>query len=160
RQRRSVLEATVGAVACALSPVLLVVSGYHGNTDPVFVMFAVLSLYLLTLRASTTRAALAGICFGVSFSVKLVPILVLPLLVLLAWRAGVRRLVAFLAGIAVFMAPLWIPVAVLNWTPFKVNVLGYAGYGGSTSWGLLDFMHHFGLSKHWFDLVQGPGRFL
>src|SRR5262249_22417802 len=74
RQRRSVLEATVGAVACALSPVLLVVSGYHGNTDPVFVMFAVLSLYLLTLRASTTRAALAGICFGVSFSVKLVPI--------------------------------------------------------------------------------------
>lgn len=160
RQRRSVFEATVGALACALSPVLLVVSGFHGNTDPAFVMFAILSLYLLTVRESTLLAFLAGISFAVSLNIKLVPIVVLPVLLVLAWRAGGRRLIAFLGGVAVFMAPLWIPVAVYNWGPFRQNVIGYAGFGGKTAWGLIAFMRDAGLSAHWFDLMQGPGRFV
>lgn len=160
RQRRSVTEATVGAVACALSPVLLVISGFHGNTDPVFVLFAILSLYLLTAHRSTPLAGLAGICFGVSISVKLVPIVVAPILLLLAWRSGVRRLIAFLVGVAAFMAPFWIPVAVANWGPFRQNVLGYAGYGGLNTWGLLSIMHVTRMPAHWVELVQGPGRFV
>jgi hypothetical protein len=123
-------------------------------------MFAILSLYLLTVRESALRALFAGVCFAVSLNIKLVPVVVLPILLLLAWRAGVRRLIAFVGGVAAFMAPLWIPVAVYNWGPFKQNVLGYAGFGGDTAWGLIAFMRNAGLSARWFDLVHGPGRFV
>ena len=50
----------------AVSPVLFVISGFHGNTDPVFVMFALLSVYLLSDRRAP---ALAGLSIAIALSV-------------------------------------------------------------------------------------------
>lgn len=155
RARRPAHEATLAAVMLALSPVLLVISGFHGNTDPIFVMFAVLSFYLLV---TDRPAILAGVCFGAAVSLKLVPVVVLPVLLLVALRSGVRRLAAFVAGAGVVFVLLWVPAILLNWGPFKQNVLEYAGYGGRPRWGLPEIGHVLVISKHHMDLLEGPGR--
>ena len=74
---RSPRDAAVAAVLVAWSPVLFVISGFHGNTDPVFVMFALLSVYLLVVRG---WALAAGVAFGIAVSIKLVPVVLAPLL--------------------------------------------------------------------------------
>jgi len=155
RSYRSMRAATVGALAVAISPVLIIISGYHGNTDPVFVMFALLAFYLL--QRARGSAVLAGLSFGLSISIKLVPIVVAPVLAVIALRAGWRRLAAFTGGAAVVFAVLWVPVLVQQWTPFTTNVLGYAGYG-PPRWGIVEFLATVGASDHVLTLAQGPGR--
>jgi hypothetical protein len=157
RARRPLREATVAGLVVSLSPILVIISGFHGNTDPVFVMFAMLSLYLLVTGRS---GILAGLCAAVAVSVKLVPVVVLPLLVLVAWRAGRRRLPGFLAGGAAVIALLWLPVVVNRWTEFKRNVLGYAGYGERPRWGLPEFAYAAGLPPGLQAMLVGPGRFV
>ena len=63
RIRRSLNEATASAVMVACSPALIIVSGYHGNTDPVFIMFTFLSFYLLVQNRSAFVAGLAFACW-------------------------------------------------------------------------------------------------
>jgi len=59
----------------ALSPVSIMVSGFHGNTDPVFMFLILLSSYLLINRRSWLPSALI---LGAAMNVKLVPIIMLP----------------------------------------------------------------------------------
>jgi hypothetical protein len=153
RAGRSLVQATVAGVLVALSPVLVVVSGFHGNTDPVFVMFALLSLYLLVIKR---WGFLAGLSFALAISVKIIPIVALPVLLLVAVRDGRRRLVQFLAGSGVVLAILWLPVVVERWRPFARDVLGYKGFEGK--WGLVEFATVLGASRHALDLLEGPGR--
>ena len=124
RRRRPVREAAIAAILTVLSPILIIVSGFHGNTDPVFVMLAILSAYLLAVRG---QAVLGGLAFGLALSVKLVPVVVVPTLVVLLLRAGRRTAVRYLAGVAAIMLPLWLPVVLTRWTEFNRDVLGYAG---------------------------------
>lgn len=153
RSKRSLVEATVAGVMVACSPALIIVSGFHGNTDPVFVMFAFLSLWLLVTDRS---AVLAGLSFGLSMSIKIVPIVALPVLLLIAARSGRRRLYGFLGGSAAVFVVLWVPVLVKRWRPFSKNVLGFKGYPGK--WGLVQIATISGLSRHAITLLEGPGR--
>src|SRR5207249_11607606 len=95
RARRPLHEATVAGLLVASSPALVIISGYHGNTDPIFVMLALTSLYLLVNERS---GFLAGLAFAAAISVKIVPIVTLPVVLLVAARSSRRRLLAFLAG--------------------------------------------------------------
>jgi hypothetical protein len=159
RSYKSLRAATIGAVVVAISPVLIIISGYHGNTDPIFLMFAFLAFYLVYKNRSALMVALGGLCFGLSISVKLVPIVVGPLLAVMALRAGWRRLAAFTGGAAVVFLLLWVPVFVKQWTAFNTNVLGYAGYG-PPKWGIVEFLIQIGASDHTISVAQGPGRFV
>jgi hypothetical protein len=155
-------EAAAAGIALALSPVLLVISGFHGNTDPVFVMLALLSLYFLIGRAAPIggwSAAFAGVAYAASLSIKIVPVVLLPLLLLIAWRAGRPRLAAFLAGSGLFMAALWGPVVALNWVPFRQNVLEYGGID-RRQWGIVEFAHRLDIPGPWVGALVGPGRFV
>jgi 4-amino-4-deoxy-L-arabinose transferase-like glycosyltransferase len=160
RMRRPMREAGIAGLVVAASPVLVIISGYHGNTDPVFLMFSVLSLYLLLPGRTAPFAALAGVCIAVAMSIKLVPVVTLPLLVLVALRLGRRRLFAFLGGTAAVFAVLWGPVVALRWGPFNANVLQYAGYGGRPTWGLPQFAHALGASPEFLDVLLRPGRWV
>jgi hypothetical protein len=115
-------------VAVALSPASILISGFHGNTDPIMVCFLVLSIYLIV----TGRPAwLAGAAFGLAISIKIVPILFL-LLVLLS-LSSVRRSAAFiLSAAAVFLLG---SMPYLAREPMLVmrNVLGYTP--GAGLWG-------------------------
>ena len=155
RIRRSLNDATASAVMVACSPALIIVSGYHGNTDPVFIMFTFVSFYLLVQNRS---AFLAGLAFALAMSVKIVPIVALPVLLLVAARSGRRRLVHFLVGNTVVLAILWLPVFVQRWTPFKNDVLGFKGYTGQ--WGLVEFATLAHFSRHSVQTLQNSGRSL
>lgn len=160
RARRPLHEASVAATVVAASPILFVISGYHGNTDPVFVMFTLLSLYLLTLRQRPLlTATLAGASFAIGLSVKIVPIIVLPLLLLIAARTGLRRLIAYLASSGTVLAVLWLPVIIRNWWPFKTNVLDYAGMP-QHQWGLPQIGKAFEVTPDLVTFFAGSGRFL
>jgi len=154
RHRRPLAEAGVAGVLLGCSPALIVISGFHGNTDPVFVMFAVLSLYLLVIKPS---GVLAGVSFGAAISMKLIPIVAGPVLLLIAARAGRRRLYEFLGGSGVFLAILWLPAVIGYWRQFSKNVLGYKGVPGK--WGIIEFTtNNLHWSKHALDALEGPGR--
>src|SRR2546423_10012868 len=58
----------------ALSPVSVMVSGFHGNTDPVMALLLVCAVWMC-LR---NQAALAGLFFALSCQIKIVPLLLLP----------------------------------------------------------------------------------
>ena len=155
RGRRPLREATVAGLMVASSPALVIISGYHGNTDPIFVMFALLSLYLLVNERS---GVLAGLAFAAAISIKIVPIVALPVLLLVAARSSRRRLLAFLAGSGALLAVLWGPVVPHRWTAFEQNVLSYKGLN-QTQWGVLELAHAVGLSNHWQATLRDGGRY-
>src|SRR5688572_2875685 len=154
RIARPARQAATAAVLVACSPVLFVVSSFHGNTDPVFVMFSLLSVYLLVVPR---WALAAGLAFGIALSIKLVPVVLLPVLVVVLVRLGWRRLAAFAGGGAIVFLLLWLPVLVSRWDAFREQVLAYNG-SVLRQWGLPQFLS-------WIDLpgagswLAGPGRF-
>jgi hypothetical protein len=147
-------KATVAGVTVALTPVLVTVSGFHGNTDPVFVMFIVLSAYLVI----TDRNVLAGMSAAAAISIKLVPVVALPVLAAALWRDR-RRLLRAASGFLIVFVPLWAPSVLRQWTGLKRNVLDYNGLLPKQSqWGVVEFartMNQHGLV----NLLVGPGRF-
>src|SRR5947209_8047890 len=73
-------------IAMALTPASILISGFHGNTDPVMVMFVLLAIFFVECRAAWM---LAGVAFGLALSIKVVPLVLLPafLLYLPNWTA-------------------------------------------------------------------------
>lgn len=154
RLRGSLTEATAAATILACSPILIVISGFHGNTDPVFVMFSLLSAYLIT----RDRPFWAGASAAIAISIKLVPVVALPVIAAALVRDR-RRLIAATAGFGVVIFPLWGPVVARQWTGFKRNVLDYKGINPADSrWGIVDLARHTHDARL-VDLLIGPGRF-
>jgi len=154
RLARPARQAATAAILVAFSPVLFVISGFHGNTDPVFVMFALLSVYLVVVRDWPLAA---GLAFGFAVSIKLVPIVLAPLLLVVLVRLGRRRLAGFVCGGAIVFLLLWMPVILTRWHGFDAQVLSYNG-NGYRQWGLVQFLtwaHLPGVGA-W---LAGPGRF-
>jgi uncharacterized membrane protein len=112
----------------ALSPVSLMVSGFHGNTDPVMVMF----LALGALMCMRHKPMLCGLFFALSCQVKIVPALLLPIFFFfwLHRRAAWEFLgITALTSVALWSVPLFnFPVA------FAKNVLSYGSFWGL--WGI------------------------
>ena len=156
RLTRSVRQATIAAILVAISPILIVVSGFHGNTDPVFVMLSLLTIYLMVVRG---WYGFAGAAYALALSVKLVPVVIAPTVLVLLVRAGWRKVGHFAIGGGVVIAPLWLPVVLTKWNEFRHDVLGYAGVD-LRQWGLLQILRWFGLGPEGQTLVAGPGRFV
>ena len=77
------------AASIALSPALIAISGFHGNTDPVIVMLTLLSAYLLVDRRA---AGWSGVVIAMAIGVKIVPVLAVPVLISAhGRRTGVAR---------------------------------------------------------------------
>lgn len=154
RRRRTLLESFAAAASVAVSPALFVISGFHGNTDPVFVMFALLSVYLLVDRQAP---ALAGLSIAIALGVKIVPIVIVPTLVVFAVTVGWRTALRFCLGAGAFLALTWGPVILHAWQPFRDHVLGYSG--GHRAWGLAQLARWSG-HPAWAVWTRGPGRFV
>lgn len=156
RRRRSTGTAMACALGCALSPVLFATSGHHGNTDSVAVMFAVLAAHLLADR----RAPLAaGISAAVAVSIKLIPVVAIPALLVAALRAGRPVLVRFTAGLAAVMVALWGPVLATVPEPLRQKVLAYEG-GRARLWGLVRFADWAGASDAFIVTLHSDFHFL
>jgi len=113
----------------ALSPVSILVSGFHGNTDPIMICLLLLSIYLI----DTGRPVwLAGAAFGMALNIKVVPVIFLP--AILVYLAFMRLRIKFaLSAGAVFLAA---SMPFLAHDPALVmrSVFGYNPVSGS--WGL------------------------
>jgi 4-amino-4-deoxy-L-arabinose transferase-like glycosyltransferase len=140
KRRVSIGKARAAGVAVALSPMLVMVSGFHGNTDSVFVMLSLLSLFCLVNRRIPL---VAGLAIGLAVSIKLTPVVFIPMLAVLAWRRGMPSLVRFVIGGGIAFVLLWVPVILKEWPAFNANVLGYIGIA-NRQWGvplLMEYAH-------------------
>jgi hypothetical protein len=123
----------------AFSPVSLMVSGFHGNTDPVMVMFLVLA----ALMCLKNKAALSGLFLALGCQIKVVPLLFVP--IFFFFWCHRRAIVSFLLPLAFASVALW-------WEPllkfpalFIKNVLCYSGFWGI--WGLTYWLRLTGLPE-------------
>lgn len=153
RRRRGERAGIAAGVAVALSPVLFMISAFHGNTDPVFTMLLVLALYLLVDRNSP---AWAGAVVALAVGVKIVAIVAVPVLVVYALRRGRRVALRFAAAGLVVFAATWGPALLLESAQVKQHVLNYPGLG-TAQWGLIQFGHWAG-DPGWVAWARGSGR--
>ncbi|QGV82775.1 glycosyltransferase family 39 protein [Streptomyces ficellus] len=157
RRAARLRTAMLCAVGAALCPVLVATSGYHGNTDSVAVMFAFAAAYLLVDRG---RPLAAGLAAALCVSVKLIPVVAVPLLFAAAWRSGNRTaLLRFTAGFSALFLTVWGPVVATVPGGLKANVLEYAG-GNFSFWGIVRFARWAGVPEPYVQLLRGDGHFL
>ncbi|MGR6972402.1 ArnT family glycosyltransferase [Streptomyces cynarae] len=147
RERMGIRRAGWCGVAAALSPVLFGVSGFHGNTDPLFVALVLLSAWLLMRRSQGVACpAWAGVALGLALSVKTVPAVAVPALLICAFRAGRRCARFFCGGLLVTLAALWGPPCLMYPRQVLTHVLEYRGlplfFWGPVAWGDLAGASH------------------
>ncbi|MEV4682117.1 glycosyltransferase family 39 protein [Streptomyces kurssanovii] len=156
RRRRTLATATACALGCALSPVLFATSGHHGNTDSVAIMLMLLAAFLLVDR----RAPLAaGVAAALAVSVKLVPVVAIPALIVAAMRAGRPATVRFCAGLAAVMLLLWGPVLATVPVALREKVLEYQG-GRARLWGFVRFAELAGASDSFIEALHSDFHLL
>lgn len=103
------------AKAIAWNPILILVSGYHGNTDPWYGIALVVAI-LLMMRAPTV----SGLLWAFATQIKLVPLLTAPLFLL----AAIRDARSWLP--TAMLAPmLWIVALISVDGPLFNRVFGY-----------------------------------
>jgi hypothetical protein len=151
RRRLPLRGAFAAAAVVAVNPVLWAISGFHGNTDSVFVFLVLLAVWLL---ADLDRPVPAGVVFAAALGVKLVPVVVAPALLAAAVRRG--RGVGFAAALGATLLASWLPAVVRQYPAMKANVLGYDGQRGE--WGVGAVLHWLDLSEA-LDAYAGPGRY-
>lgn len=154
QRRGTLLTATTSGVLVAVSPVLFLVSGYHGNTDTIFTMLTMLSLWLL---ADRDRPVLAGSAMALALGVKIVPIVALPALLVFAATRGRRTFWRFAGAGAVVFVVTWGPALALQGRTVLAHVVFYTG-SDLRQWGLVQIGHWFG-DPWWSAFLAGPGRF-
>lgn len=121
----------------AISPVSIMVSGFHGNTDPVMVMFLVAASYM----AAKERPVLCALLFALSCQVKIVPLLLLPI-PFFFWLHR-KRATRFAVTFSVVMVALWAEPLLHFPAPFLKSVLGYGSWWGI--WGITYWLRLTGL---------------
>jgi hypothetical protein len=119
----------------AASPISLLISGFHGNTDPIMMAFLLLAVYFVHKGAPCR----AGAALGLAAGIKIVPLLLAPALALSL--LGRKRAVFIIGAIGVFFVgslPLVIDHPGLIWS----HVFGYSPQTGI--WGISRFVATFG----------------
>ena len=116
------------AALIGLNPVLILVSGFHGNTDSVFIVLTLAAIFLI----GRGRSTLAGVSYAAAMAVKIVPILVAPAILFSMPAGAQRRRFAFVT--AVTSALMWLPALAVDFAGVVREVFLYRGFVGA--WGL------------------------
>ena len=125
----------------ALNPVSILISGFHGNTDPVMIFFVVLSVYLIKAR----RLKWAAAAFGMAINIKVVPLLLVPAILIHIWSSKFARGVVLFVSIAtLIVVALSMPYILSNPLAITKATLGYRGMYGK--WGTARILIAFPLS--------------
>lgn len=112
----------------AASPVSLMVSGFHGNTDPVMVLLLVSSVWMC-LR---DQPIASGLLFALGCQIKIVPLLLAPAFAFY-WLSQ-RKLLKFVIPAGLTTCILWSEPLFHFPILFAKNVLAYGSYWGI--WGI------------------------
>ena len=122
-------RALIGVSLFALNPVLIMVSGFHGNTDPIFVFLVLLGAYFLLIRGSWPAAAL---CIGLSINIKIVPLIIIP--AFFFWIATWPRRIGFLSIVGLLILAGFGYHLSVSFSDLWRNIFSYGGIIGI--WGL------------------------
>lgn len=129
RMVRSGLQIPTWALALfAVSPVSVMVSGYHGNTDSVMVLL----LFCAAFMCLRGKPVLCGVFLAVGCQIKVVPLLFLPAL-LFFWLSQ-KKAGRFLVTFALLTTLLWCEPLLNSPLLFAHRVLSYGSYWGT--WGV------------------------
>jgi hypothetical protein len=129
-------------VLLALNPVSILISGFHGNTDPLMIFFVVLAVYLL----NTGRLNWAAASFGMALNIKVVPLLLVPAILIHIWsKKSARSVLLFVSIAAVVVLALSMPYILSDPLAIVKATLGYRGLYGR--WGISLFLLAFPISK-------------
>jgi hypothetical protein len=120
------------------SPVAIMVSGYHGNTDPVFMMLILLAARQAMLGKPAWQV---GALLGLACNVKLVPIVTVPLFFF--WLPTRREKAWFAAGILALLVLGYGYHVTHCFAAMKKNVFDYRS--DARFWGLPGFHFLLGL---------------
>jgi 4-amino-4-deoxy-L-arabinose transferase-like glycosyltransferase len=123
-----------------LNPISILISGFHGNTDPIMIFWVVAALYCFKKEWFW----LAGIAFGMALNTKVVPFIMLPsfLFYLHNRRALSPSVIIFSLSVITTVTLFSFPY-VLHPKAVMVNVWGYRGVG--TNWGIAFYANLAGL---------------
>jgi hypothetical protein len=128
RQERNVRSLEISLLLMAACPISLLVSGFHGNTDPLMIMFVLLAIG----SGSRGQPWLAGVAYGMSMNVKVAPLIFAPFFVFYFdnWRSRLQ----FVASAAALWLLASLPLLVQSPLLIAHRVFGYTSLYGS--WGL------------------------
>ena len=133
----------------AASPVSIMVSGFHGNIDPIMVMF----LFFAAVAVLKDQPLLSGVMFAAACNVKIVPILVAPVFIFYWMARGRRSAIRFMAasGTLMLAGAAW---ALINCpAAFIHNVFGYGSYWGG--WGVTYWLRETGIRSYGLMSFEG-----
>lgn len=119
----------IAVLLIAAAPTAILISGFHGNTDPVMIFFVLAAVWLLGTEGKTSAA---GAAFGLAMCVKIVPAILIPALFL--YLPDLRKRILFFVTAAA--------VAVAAWSPYieqKPAAIVHQVFGYKSSYGLWGF---------------------
>ncbi|MDX6693897.1 MAG: hypothetical protein QOF02_1500 [Blastocatellia bacterium] len=115
----------------ALCPISIMVSGYHGNTDPLMVFLALLAIYFIERGE---RWWLAGLVFGLALDIKVAPLILAPAICF--YLPGTRARLQYFGAAAVVFISSSVPYILSDPLILK-NVFGYSSLYGQWGWSAL-----------------------
>jgi hypothetical protein len=113
----------------ALSPVAVILSGFHGNTDPIMICFVLLAVWLAERGG---RGLSAGAAFGLALSIKVAPLLYAP--AFLCYLPDWRRRFRFCAAVALVWLACATPYVWQEPLTIARAVFGYGSLYGNWGW--------------------------
>jgi len=109
----------------AIAPTHILISGFHGNTDPIMIFFVMAAVWLAGYR---DKPAAGGVAFGIALCIKVAPVILVPVLFLSL--TGVRKRVAFFLATAALTVFAWSPYIFQEPAAVIHQVFGYkSSYG-------------------------------
>jgi hypothetical protein len=130
--RGDVRRARLAMIAMTLSPIAILISGYHCNTDNLYAFFSLLAMYLLSDRK---KFFLGGLALAAAINVKLIPLLLVPVAFSLcrSWREARLLLMGLAIGVIPFVPLLTMPEVM------RRNMFGYVP--PVSDWGIGFLLH-------------------
>lgn len=113
---------------CCINPVNFLISSYHGNTDTIMVFFILVAIYF----ALSDRIALAGLFFGLSICVKIVPLMLIPAFIFSL--AGRKRKSLFVLFSMILPLAVFLPYLIHDSLVVFRNIFLYSSRQGI--WGI------------------------
>jgi hypothetical protein len=138
-QARGPVFAAGLATAFLWSPVAILVTCFHANTDPVLAAL----LLFAALAADAERPMVAGLVLGAALNVKIVAIFAAPIILLrpASWRDRIRT-----AGLAALGVIPFLPVLLGAGKAFMRNGVSYNS--NPDEWGVVYVLRHMGDLHH------------